>query len=236
MAIYTFMKLNNSSRQHKVDENKIDIKSNLERAFRNFEWVLKGIVDKDGKIYPIPKIPQVVSGIFEFLGKERVRALAKRKYKCKIIEGGAREYPDLTLDGGKLGKRMIAIEIKTARRNMKRPDRSSRMSLGSCAGYFLQPDKKMAGCKIPYSMFSEHWVVGCIYTWNEKADTLHMVSDVEIIVHPKWKIASRSTASGDTAAIGSIVDIADLKAGRGEFNSEKEFEEYWRERGKDYKR
>jgi len=230
------MQLNKFIRQKGKDEPEIDIKSDLEEVFRGFEWKVKGILDEDGKLYPIPKIPQVVSGIFELLGKERVKALAERKYECKIVEGGAREYPDLTLTGGKLGEKMIAIEIKTARRDESNPNKSSRMSLGSCAGYFLRPDKKMAGCRFPYGTFSEHWIVGCIYTWNEKADSLHMVSDIEIVVHPKWKIASRSTATGDTAAMGSINTITDLKAGKGEFESERKFEEYWRERGRRYKR
>jgi hypothetical protein len=40
----------------------------------------------------------------------------------------------------------------------------------------------------PYGAYTEHWIVGFIYTWNEEADTLHMVSEVELIVQPKWKI------------------------------------------------
>jgi len=230
------MQLDKFIRKRKEDKNQVDIKRDLEEAFADFEWKLKGIIDVDGKIYPIPKIPQVVTGIFELLGKEKVKALAERKYKCKIIEGGSREYPDLALTGGKLGNRMIAIEIKTARRDKRNPNRSSRMSLGSCAGYFLYPNEKKAGCIFPYGAFSEHWVVGFIYTWNENENATRMVSDIEVIVHPKWKIASRSTATGDTAAIGSINNIDDLKAGRGEFNSEKEFEEYWRKIGRSYKR
>ena len=219
-----------------IDGDKIDIKADLERVFADFDWKIKGIVDADGRLYPIPKIPQVVTGIFEALGKKRVEKLAKRKYRCKIIEGGSREYPDLILLGGRLGKRVIALEIKTSRRNKKRTDRCSRMSLGSCAGYFLYPNKKRAGCRFPYGTFSEHWVVGCIYTWNEEADSLNMVSDIEVIVQPKWKIASKSTATGDTAAIGSTININDMKVGKGDFGSEEEFEKYWREVGSSYKR
>lgn len=215
---------------------KVDVKRDLEKIFEDFRWTIKGIVDKNRKIHPIPKIPQVVTGIFELFGKEKIIQLAKKKYQCKIIEGGSREYPDITLFGGRLGRKKIAVEIKTARRDPERPGRTSRMSLGSCAGYFLHPNKKMAGCRFPYGSYSEHWVVGCIYDWDESADSLGMVSNVEVIVHPKWKIASRSTATGDTAAMGSIVDISDLRGGKGEFASEKEFEDYWRNRGSRYQR
>jgi len=216
--------------------SKIDIRKDLEELFSGFEWKAMGIANTDGQIYPIPKIPQVVTGIIESLGKIRIHQLAKTKYKCQVIEGGSREYPDITLCGGAFGSRMIAVEIKTARRDSKRKDRTSRMSLGSCAGYFLHPDRKMAGCRFPYGLYYEHWIVGCIYDWDENAPSESMVSNIEVIVHPKWRIASRSTATGDTAAMGSIIDINELRAGRGEFETEKAFEDYWRGRGKGYKR
>jgi len=44
----------------------------------------------------------------------------------------------------------------------------------------------------------------------------------------EYPIASKSTGTGDTAAIGAVVDIGRLKAGHGDFNSEAEFLEYWR--------
>lgn len=211
----------------------LPIKSDLEEIFRDFRWTVKGFENESG-VHHIPKIPQVISGFFESLAKEKTIPFVIGKYNCEVIEGGSREYPDLILQGGKLGEGKIAIEFKTARR--KRPNESSRMSLGSCAGYFLYPSEKRRGCRFPYGEFSEHWVVGFIYTWNPEADSSQMVSDIEIIVHPKWRIASRSTATGDTAAIGSVTNIANLKAGEGEFKSEDEFEEYWRERGRRYKR
>jgi len=60
-----------------------------------------------------------------------------------------------------------------------------------------------------------------------------MVSDVEVIVQQKWKIASKSTGTGTTFAIGSIKEIDKLEKGEGVFKSKEEFEEYWREKGKE---
>jgi len=220
-------------RLDKNSENSIDVEGDLCKLFSNFEWNLKGIIDANNRVYPIPKIPQVITGIFEFLGMRKVVELAS-KYKCEAIESGSREYPDLTLRGGKLGTRFIAVEIKTARKTGT--NTCSRMSLGSCAGYFLQPQIKMYGCKFPYGVFTEHLIVGFIYTWNKRLDSLHMVSDVEIIIQQKWKIASKSTATGDTAAIGAVTNVTGLKNGRGEFTSSEEFEKYWREKGRNYKR
>lgn len=56
-----------------------------------------------------------------------------------------------------------------------------------------------------------------------------VIKDFDFFVAPKWKIASDGRGSGNTANIGSIKDIADLKAGRGVFSElgEEWFDEYW---------
>lgn len=213
---------------------KIDFKSDLKQIFSGFRWNTKGMVDENGNIYPIPPIPQVITGIFQETTKHKVKKFMKEKYECQIIEGGAREYPEITLTGGKVGNRKIAIDMKTTRRVSE--NRISGFTVGSFAGYFLQPEKKMAGCKFPYGEFDEHWIIGFIYTWNPDADSLHMVSDVEVIVQPKWRIASKSTGTGTTFAMGSIKDIEKLRKGEGVFKSKEDFENYWRARGKTRRR
>ena len=49
------------------------------------------------------------------------------------------------------------------------------------------------------------------------------------VVAPKWKIASDSRGYGNTANIGSIKNITDLKTGNGVFSQlgEDWFDEYW---------
>ncbi len=56
-----------------------------------------------------------------------------------------------------------------------------------------------------------------------------VIKDFDFFAAPKWKIASDSQGSGNTANIGSIKDIDDLKAGRGVFSKlgENWFDEYW---------
>jgi hypothetical protein len=56
-----------------------------------------------------------------------------------------------------------------------------------------------------------------------------VIKDFDFFVAPKWKIASDSRGSGNTANIGSIKDISDLRAGNGVFSKlgEKWFDEYW---------
>jgi len=213
---------------------KVNLKADLEQLFSDFRWKMKGMIDEDGNIYPIPPIPQVITGVFQEITKHKVKKFIRENYGCEIVQGGPREYPEITIMGGKIGDRKIAIDIKTTRRLSK--NRISGFTVGSFAGYFLHPEKKMPGCKFPYGEFDEHWIIGFIYTWNPDADTLHMVSDVEAIVQPKWKIASKSTGTGTTFAIGSIKDIDKLRKGEGVFKNKDEFENYWRRRGEERRR
>lgn len=56
-----------------------------------------------------------------------------------------------------------------------------------------------------------------------------VIKDFEFFAAPKWKIASDKQGSGNTANIGSITDIEDLKNGNGVFSKlgEEWFDEYW---------
>lgn len=56
-----------------------------------------------------------------------------------------------------------------------------------------------------------------------------VIKDFDFFAVPKWKIASDGRGSGNTANIGSIKNIEDLKAGRGVFSKlgEEWFDEYW---------
>jgi len=68
-----------------------------------------------------------------------------------------------------------------------------------------------------------------VTTINNLKSIVSVIKDFEFFVAPKWKIASDSQGSGNTANIGSIKDIEDLKAGNGVFSKlgEKWFDEYW---------
>lgn len=55
-----------------------------------------------------------------------------------------------------------------------------------------------------------------------------MISNVEIVIQEKWRLASKTTGTGTTTAIGSIKDINCIIGGNGDFKNEKEFLDYWR--------
>jgi Restriction endonuclease EcoRV len=68
-----------------------------------------------------------------------------------------------------------------------------------------------------------------VTTFKELKSITSVIRDFDFFAAEKWKIASDKQGSGNTANIGSIVDIADLKSGSGIFSQlgEEWFDEYW---------
>lgn len=68
-----------------------------------------------------------------------------------------------------------------------------------------------------------------VTTVKELKSITSVIKDFDFFASEKWKIASDKQGSGNTANIGSIVDIADLKSGNGIFSQlgEEWFDEYW---------
>jgi len=200
-----------------------DLRKEVYFLVKNIKWNFKGIIDIDNRVHAIPKNLNF-QALFERLVFERLNLLTK-KYNIRVIDPNSiRAYPDMILEGGVLGNKVIAVDIKTGRRF---GDKTG-FTLGSYAGYFRKPDKKCGGCVRPYNDFNEHWAVCFIYDWNPNNDTLNMISNIKVIVQEKWKLASKRTGTGTTTAIGSINDIDKIIKGEGDFRSEREFLEYWR--------
>lgn len=208
----------------------VDLKRDLEELFADFEWDFVGIRTTSDEIIPIPKNSTCITAIIEQKALLILDKFARENYECTSTRPSTtREYPDIILRGGVFGDDIIAVDIKTARK--EGIDRISGLTIGSYAGYFLHPDRKVQGCSLPYGAFKEHWIVAFLYEWNEEEDDEGLVTGIECIVNQKWVIASRSSGTGTTKHIGSVTRISDLRSGHGAFNSEEEFLAYWREKG-----
>ena len=68
-----------------------------------------------------------------------------------------------------------------------------------------------------------------VHTINELQSITSVVSDFDFFVAEKWRIASDKGGSGNTANIGSINNIEDIKSGMGMFSKlgEDWFDDYW---------
>lgn len=211
------------------DQYSIEFGRLLTDHFDEFDWNYEGVLKADGDVIPIPATSTCITAIFETDSIEELRKLTD-ELDVEIIEPDhSRQYPDATLTGGELGSHRIALDIKTARRNHNNEDKlDGPMTLGSYAGYFQNPNEESPWTRFPYGTYDEHWILCFAHYWDEQKDSLNMISGVETIVGEKWSLASEKTGTGTTNHIASVRNISDLHRGNGAFDSEEEFEEYWR--------
>lgn len=81
-----------------------------------------------------------------------------KKHKINVQENiNIRPYPDIVLNGGILGKKLVALDVKTGRRSIGNNGRIDGFTLGSYAGYFRKPTSKLCcGELYSYKDFNEH--------------------------------------------------------------------------------
>lgn len=215
---------------------RFDIKAILEEEIDKIGlgWDIKGVIDSQKRIYTINNDTKLISKVFELVTTPIILDIAE-KYGLELIESDRQTvYPDFTFIMP--DKTKIALDIKsTYRRN---GDRVAGFTLGSYTAYIRNPTKNIM---FPYHEYKEHWILGFIYSRveNVKADIVPItklgeivpvIKDIEIIVQPKYKIASERPGSANTANIGSISEIKKLQRGEGLFAKygEQVFEDYWR--------
>lgn len=212
----------------KSDKELLDM---IYQKFEDFEWTVEGLKDRDLGLVPLPDESRVVTAVVEERVKVMLREFCEDHGVDLIPADNSRQYPDTTLTGGIFKDFKIALDIKTAR--VEGEGRASSLTLGSYRSYFANPEKDTQYSKFPYGAYDRHWILAFLYEWNENADTIDMVNIKEVIVKPKWQIASKASGSGTTNNIGGVNDIQALKDGNGAFDSEEEFEEFWRSYGSD---
>ncbi|MFC3440674.1 type II restriction endonuclease [Sphingobium rhizovicinum] len=200
-----------------------------------------GIVDRSGCVYPLGADTKVLSTIFELVSRPAVYAAAE-KLGLEVFEAEKQNhYPDFTLGSGEGCKQKIAVDVKTTYR---KANGTFRFTLGSYTSFIRGTGKK--NILFPFSDYAEHWVIGFAYdrVGKKKAQAEHMFDvgsirdipipfdNVEHFLQEKWKVASKSPGSGNTANIGSITGTIDeFRAGGTVFGSEEDFLAYWRSYG-----
>ena len=208
----------------------------------SIEWGLVGILTKHSKVYTLSYDSKILSGIFEIFCEPIVAMIAETN-GMKIEKSVQTSYPDFTLYHEKKPNNKIAIEVKSTYRKFNKNGKikNFRYTLGSYRSYLRDPKGKK-GILYPYSEYSEHWVIGFLYTRNpeckgteikqviEASQLQSPFTEIEFFVQEKHKIAGKTPGSGNTTNIGSISsnNIEDFKNGAMGFSSKKEFEDFWR--------
>lgn len=194
---------------------------------------LRQLLVDTGHLLPLPSEPAALANVMEIELRKHLLEAALLTPGAEASEGTERSYPDLEFSGEAFGGGLRAVDIKCARR--KTPNTlNNRIALYTGNTYFLWPSLKFSGILRPFGEYQELISIVVIYTF--KPELPERIADVEVVVHESWRIGSKARASATREYIGSVQTIADLIAGRGEFQSAKEFYDYWRHSARRWKK
>jgi hypothetical protein len=202
-----------------------------------------GIIDQQGRVYPLGSDTKVLSTIFELIARPVIFELAQEHGLDVREPNSQNHYPDFTLLKDEADKKKIAIDVKTTYR---RDNGTFGYTLGGYTS-FIRPGQEKKNIVYSFDEYAEHWVVGFVYdrvATKKSADAnifkvaqLEEIplafSNVEFFIQEKWRISSDRAGSGNTTNIGSITGkLDDFVQGKGLFKSEDEFLDYWRGYGR----
>lgn len=203
------------------------------------DWIVKGFIDINQKVYTITNDTKVVSKIIEILLIPRLNKFASDNGLVLHLPSAQNYYPDLTFED--IDGKFFAVDFKSS--YYENDNRVNGLTLGSYWGYFRNRDRRMS-MDHPYNDYKGHFVLGMLYKQSVIAadeKTVYNTSELEKIhsvienfiffVQPKWKIAIDRPGSGNTRNIGGVADIETLINGNGPFtrfkDGEKVFDHYW---------
>lgn len=183
-------------------------------------------------LLPLPKEPAALANVLEVSIADFLISKAELLPGLVMARGTERGYPDLEFSGAAFGDVFNAVDIKVARRGVTAKgnpsaNTQSRITLYTGNTYFLHPTLEWPGGILrPFNDYKSHLDVIVLYTFVE--DSFSRIDDIELLVHPAWKIASRKRSSKTREYIGAVTNLEALRAGKGEFSTAEEFYKYWR--------
>jgi len=228
----------------KKDEDKFreDMLSHLNEYLSEIQddegnWTVKGFIDISKNIYNLSTDTKVISKVMEIMLFPRIKQFAAEHGFEMILCKEQNFYPDITFID-KSGRK-FALDLKTTYRKTEKT--VSGFTLGAFTGYFR--DRKSAkNITFPYAEYDKHYVLGVIYTKQDKVidefkihsikdieEILSVIKDIEFIFREKYKIATDRPGSGNTKNIGSAIEVDELRNGTGVFAKYgiDVFDDYW---------
>lgn len=206
------------------------------------EWTLRGIVDVFKNVYALSSDTKLISKVMELHLFPHFLSFAERIGYDIEFAAHQNWYPDLSFIAKKNPEIKFAVDLKTTYRDEKYPSFCNGFTLGSHGEYFVDRTSSK-NIQYPYGEYSGHFCLGIIYSRaepeQEESARVYSMDEIErvpaVIGHflffaeEKWKIASDTSGSGNTANIGSIKSIDDILAGNGVFAraGEELFDNYW---------
>jgi hypothetical protein len=183
-------------------------------------------LDLGGHFIALPKEPAALANIIEvsivdFL-IEQLKAVPGAEYQ----RGTERGYPDLEVCGSAFGGGFHAVDVKVAQLNRSGNQTQSRITLYTGNTFFRYPTLHWPGTFRPFAEYASTLVVLGLYRLNRESHS--RVENLRLVVQETWRIASKQRSSTTREYLGAVQKVSDLDAGRGEFESEKQFYDFWR--------
>jgi hypothetical protein len=175
---------------------------------------------------PLPKEPAALANILEVSVVDYLLESVEGTIGLQVARGTERGYPDLEFTGSALDSTFHAVDVKVARRHRGGRRTQSRITLYTGNTFFRYPQLRWPGTFRPFEDYEQHLTLVCLY---DLEPTRHSrVSNLELLVHPTWRIASRQRSSTTREYIGAVNDIDRLRQGLGEFDTPEAFYTFWR--------
>jgi hypothetical protein len=187
-----------------------------------------------GHLLPLPIESAALANVMEIELRQHLVEAAALTPGAEVIAGTQRSFPDLEFYGPAFGQGFRAVDIKCARRGRTGVSLNNRIALYTGNTYFLWPQLKFSGILRPFGEYEELISIVVIHTFDPSLP--ERVTDVQVVAHETWRIASKARASGTREYIGSVQRIGDFVAGRGEFATADEFYAYWRNSARRWKK
>lgn len=172
-----------------------------------------------GHLVPLPKEPAALANVLEVSLVDFLLEEVDGRRGAAAQRGTERGYPDLELSGRAFGRGHHALDVKIARRNKTGSATQSRITLYTGNTYFRYPSLQWPGTFRPFDDYASHLDLIGIYTLDESIPG--RITDLELLVHEPWRIASKHRSSTTRDYIGAVQRLDDLRAGKGEFAAER---------------
>jgi hypothetical protein len=209
----------------------------------NRQWSIKGFIDIYKNIYTISSDTKIVSKILEIHLFPKILEFAEQHNYKIVLADHQNYYPDISFIDKTNDAIKFAVDFKTTYRNPDNKELCNGFTLGSHGEYFINRESRK-NIQFPYKEYLGHFCFGIIYdrvengkineTVSYKIEQLKSIPSVvknfDFFIAEKWKIASDKSGSGNTANIGSINNIEDIKNEQGMFSKlgEEWFDDYWK--------
>lgn len=206
------------------------------------QWTIKGFIDVFENIYTLSSDTKIISKLLEIHLFPKILSFAQQHHYKIVLAEQQNYYPDISFINANDKTIKFAVDFKTTYRLPNKPFLCNGFTLGSHGKYF-QDRTSRKNIQFSYASYKGHFCLGIIYTRNQnlsidetqtyQLDELQSITSViknfQFFVAEKWKIASDKSGSGNTANIGSINNIDDIKNERGMFSKlgESWFDDYW---------